>query len=83
MLIYSAGLRVSGVVKLKSEDIDAERKLILIKGGKGRRDRYTILSDIALDVLNEYIQKYKPQKWLLKSPLDRLFENKKGGGIKG
>jgi len=64
MLIYSAGLRVSEVVKVKPEDIDAERKLIHIKGAKGRKDRYTLLSDIALDVLNEYIQKYKPQRWL-------------------
>ena len=42
MLIYSAGLRVSEVVKLKLEDIDAERGLIHIKGAKGRKDRYTI-----------------------------------------
>ena len=40
MLIYSAGLRVSEVVKLKPGDIDDERKLIHIKGGKGRKDRY-------------------------------------------
>ena len=64
MLIYSAGLRVSEVVKLKPEDIDTERKLIHIKGAKGGKDRYTLLSDIALDVLNEYVQKYKLQKWL-------------------
>ena len=36
------------LVGLKPEDIDAERKLIHIKGAKGRKDRYTILSDIAL-----------------------------------
>ncbi len=36
MLVYSAGLRVSEVVKLKPEDIDSDRKLILIKGAKGR-----------------------------------------------
>jgi len=35
MLVYSAGLRVSEVVKLKPEDIDSDRKLILIKGAKG------------------------------------------------
>ena len=64
MLIYSAGLRVSEVVKLKPEDIDAERKMIHVKGAKGRKDRYTILSDVALDTLNEYIRRYKPQRWL-------------------
>jgi site-specific recombinase XerD len=44
MLIYSAGLRVGEVVRLKPEDIDTERRLIRIKGGKGRKDRYTLLS---------------------------------------
>ena len=64
MLMYSAGLRVSEVVKLKPEDIDTERRLIHIRGAKGRKDRYTMLSEVALDMLNEYIQKYKPQTWL-------------------
>ncbi|NQE06824.1 Tyrosine recombinase XerC [ANME-1 cluster archaeon GoMg1] len=44
MLMYSAGLRVSEVVKLKPEDIDTDRKLILIKGGKiGIRFYQTLL----------------------------------------
>jgi len=64
MLIYSAGLRVSEVVKLKPEDIDATRKLIHIKEAKGRKDRYTLLSDVALEAVREYQEKYKPEKWL-------------------
>jgi len=49
---------------LKSGDIDAERKLIHIRGGKGRKDRYTILSDAAMETLKEYTKEHKPQKWL-------------------
>jgi len=64
MLIYSAGLRVSEVVKLKPEDIDAERKLIHIRGAKGRRDRYTMLSDVAIKTLSLYLKTYQPEKWL-------------------
>jgi len=64
MLIYSAGLRVSEVVKLKPEDIDAERKLIHIRGGKGRKDRYTMLSDVALKMLGIYMQANVPESWL-------------------
>jgi len=41
MLVYSAGLRVSEVVKLRPEDIDSKRKLVHIKGAKGRKDRYS------------------------------------------
>lgn len=64
MLIYSAGLRVGEVVKLKPEDIDSKRMLIHIKGSKGRKDRYTILSETALEILREYWREYKPRKWL-------------------
>ncbi len=64
MLMYSAGLRVGEVVKLTVEDVDVKRKLIRIRGGKGRKDRYTILSEVALETFKEYLQKYKPEKWL-------------------
>ena len=67
MLIYSAGLRVGEIIKLKPEDIDAERKLIRIKGAKGRKDRYTLLSDVALQTLREYWIKEKPENWLFPS----------------
>jgi len=64
MLVYSAGLRVSEVVKLKPEDIDSKRNLIRVKGAKGRKDRYTLLSDVALNTLREYWREYEPKKWL-------------------
>ena len=64
MLMYSGGLRVSEVTKLIPENIDADRHLIHIKGGKRKKDRYTILSDTALDYLRYYWKIYKPEKWL-------------------
>jgi integrase len=64
MLVYSAGLRVGEVVRLKSEDIDGKRMLIHIRDSKGRKDRYTILSETALETLKEYWREYKPEKWL-------------------
>ncbi|MEE8167440.1 MAG: tyrosine-type recombinase/integrase [Candidatus Hydrothermarchaeales archaeon] len=64
MLMYSAGLRVGEVVKLRVEDIDTGRKLIHIRGGKGRKDRYTILSDVALETLKVYINACNPENWL-------------------
>lgn len=59
--MYSGGLRVEEVVRLKSEDIDSERGLIHIKG---RKDRYTILSGSAMVVLRKYYAQYKPKRWL-------------------
>lgn len=67
MLMYSAGLRVSEVVKLRLEDIDFQRKFIHVKGGKGRKDRYTILSDVAVETLHEYLKKYGELKYLFPS----------------
>ena len=64
MLVCSAGLRVGEVVKLRPEDIDSKRMLIHIKGSKGRKDRYTILSESVLKILREYWQQYKPREWL-------------------
>jgi site-specific recombinase XerD len=64
MLIYSAGLRVSEVVKLRPENVDTKRKLIHIRCAKGRKDRYTLLSDTAMETLSFYLKSYQPEKWL-------------------
>ncbi len=64
MVVYSGGLRVSDAVRLKPENIDLDRKLIFIRCAKGRKDRYTLLSDKIQPVFNEYIKIYKPGKWL-------------------
>jgi len=64
MVIYSAGLRVGEAVRLKVADIDSDRGMIFVRGGKGRKDRYTLLSDTALQTLRAYWKKYRPKKWL-------------------
>lgn len=64
MLVYSAGLRVGEVIRLKVEGIDSDRMLINIKDAKGRKDRYTMLSKTALEVLRDYWSQYKPEIWL-------------------
>lgn len=66
-LVYSSGLRVSEVVRLKVGDIDSQRMLIHIKQAKGRKDRYTVLSNVALEQLREYVKQYKPANWLFPS----------------
>jgi site-specific recombinase XerD len=74
MLAYSAGLRVSEIAQLKPEDIDFERKLILVRRGKGRKDRYTMLSEQAAQVLKEYYQLQPPGRWVFPGidPLNHL-----------
>lgn len=60
-LVYSSGLRVGEVVRLKVENIDVERMMIHIKQGKGRNDRYTILSEVALKALRKYAAIERPK----------------------
>jgi site-specific recombinase XerD len=64
MLTYSAGLRVSEVVKLRPEDLDPDRRLIQIRGAKGKKDRVTLLSDIAMKYVEAYLRRYAPAEWL-------------------
>jgi site-specific recombinase XerD len=71
MLIYSAGLRVSEVVKLRIEDIDSKRELVCIKGAKGRKDRYTLLSKATLETLKKYGKEYNPSKCYSQVPIGK------------
>ena len=64
MLVYSSGLRVSEVVALKKEHIDLSRQVIYIRQGKGRKDRYTMLSEIAAQFILEYYELFKIDKWI-------------------
>jgi integrase/recombinase XerD len=61
---YSAGLRVSEVVRLRPEDLDRDRGLIAVRGGKGRKDRYTLLSSAALGFVDAYLADVGVGKWL-------------------
>ena len=71
MVIYSAGLRLGEVVNLKIRDVDSDRMELFVKGGKGKKDRYTILSEKALIHLRKHYREHGPRDW--------PFEGKDGG----
>jgi site-specific recombinase XerD len=66
-IVYSAGLRVSEVVSLRTQDIDFIRKTIRIRSGKGRRDRLSILSSKAANLVSHYIEYERPDFFLFPS----------------
>jgi site-specific recombinase XerD len=70
-LIYSAGLRRGELINMKVNDIDSKRMYVIIRQGKGRKDRYSILSEKVLELLRRYFTEYKPKEW--------LFEGQFGG----
>ncbi len=67
MTTYAAGLRISEVTRLRVSDIDSERMVIRIQQGKGRKDRYVMLSPALLTVLRLYWQAARPATWLFPS----------------
>lgn len=67
-LLYSAGLRRSEVLNLKPDDIDSKRMAIKVQSGKGKKDRYTILSEKLLKDLRTYFKEWRPRKYLFEGP---------------
>jgi len=63
-IVYAAGLRVSEVVALKVSAIDSQRMVIRVAQGKGRKDRYVMLSPKLLTLLREYWKAARPTDWL-------------------
>jgi len=65
--IYGAGLRISEAAKLRVTDIDSSNMQIIIREGKGKKDRYSLLSKNNLELLREYWKRYKPSDFLFES----------------
>ena len=72
-LFYSSGLRLEELRMLKMTDIDSKNNRIFVRNGKGRKDRYTILSKRVVKTLREYYRKHKVK------PKVYLFEGLKPG----
>lgn len=65
-LTYGSGLRVSEVIRLKPHHIESapDRMVVRVEQGKGRKDRYTLLSRHSLELLRAYWRKSRPTEWL-------------------
>ena len=77
MVTYSAGLRASETARLRITDIDSTRMMIRVEQGKGNKDRYTLLSQTALETLREYWKQYQPKIWLF--PADTKARRARAG----
>ena len=93
MTLYSSGLRLSEAARLRISDIDSKAMRILVRNGKGQKDRYTVLSQSLLEQLRTYWKVYRPTDWLFygsdrqQQPvlrtLQKVFkEDKKRAGIR-
>ena len=68
MLIYSAGLRRSELLNLRVGDVDMNRNIVFIRGGKGRKDRQSVMAQSLIPQLKEYLERYQPVFWLFEGP---------------
>jgi site-specific recombinase XerD len=72
-LIYSAGLRRSEVIQLKISDFDSQRMTVFIRGAKGNKDRYSILSSKVLKLLRRYFRDFQPKYYLFEGPTGQPY----------
>jgi integrase/recombinase XerD len=70
-LIYACGLRRSELLNLRPIDVDSKRNLLIIRQGKGNKDRVVPIGEKIILMLRDYYIAYRPKKW--------LFEGQHGG----
>lgn len=63
-LMYSSGVRVSELIALTPTEIDSKQMYVMVRGGKGKKDRTTLLAVTSLDLLRKYFKAYRPSRYL-------------------
>jgi integrase/recombinase XerD len=74
-LIYSAGLRCGELLKLRLEDVQLERRHLIIRQGKGAKDRVTMLSQRAILLLQAYLEQHSPKKYLFEGQWGEAYSS--------
>ncbi|MDT0557182.1 tyrosine-type recombinase/integrase [Ichthyenterobacterium sp. W332] len=64
-LLYSCGLRIGELINLKLTDFNIQRKQLIIRQGKGRKDRYVSLADSFMPLLSNYYMSYNPKVYFV------------------
>jgi site-specific recombinase XerD len=63
-VVYATGIRTGELVRLKVCDIDSKRKVIVVRNGKGRKERLALLPEVLLYKLRNYYREHRPKEWL-------------------
>lgn len=64
-MLYSCGLRIGELLNLKLADIHLQRRQLQIRNAKGGKDRYVVLAENVLPLLNNYLISYSPKIYLI------------------
>ena len=66
--MYSCGLRISEALNLKATDIDSKRMVVIVRSGKGNKDRHIPLPSLTLVLSRDYWRQHRPKTWLFTTP---------------
>jgi site-specific recombinase XerD len=80
-LLYSTGIRVSELINLKWENLDRQRGIINIIGGKGNKDKQVMFSDELHPLLERYWNEYKPFPYILKGQFSEKYSDRSVGQV--
>ena len=72
-LLYSAGLRISELLHLKLADIDIDRRQIVVKNSKGRKDRYIVMAESFIPLLKNYFLSYHPTLYFIEGKQGNMY----------
>jgi site-specific recombinase XerD len=72
-LLYSSGLRIGEITSLRLFDIDVQRKQIKVSSGKGRKDRFVVIANTFLPLLQNYLLTYKPLSFFIEGPSQKRY----------
>ncbi len=67
-MLYSTGIRRAEVLNLRVQDVNLDRTQVIVRAGKGKKDRYTTLSSNLAKTLVIYLQRYQPTTWFFEGP---------------
>lgn len=80
-VLYSCGLRMSELLNLEIRDILSDEMQVLVREGKGRKDRRTVLARPTLELLRKYFRAYRPMKYLFEGGEGEPYSRRSVGNV--
>jgi integrase/recombinase XerD len=78
-LLYDCGVRCLEVRSLEIKDVDLNRRMIHVRQGKGKKDRYIPMGTVLAEGIRKYLDAEHPVKWLFNGKGDATIDGRKGG----
>lgn len=80
-MLYSTGIRRAELLNLRIKDVNMDRAQVFVRGGKGKKDRYTTLSLKLAKVLVAYVHEHAPNYWFFEGPNRSQYSGSSVGAI--